>query len=136
MVPSTFSRGEDSFERKSIGRSAAFNTDYIEKERERFTLKDPGRDPLLCSRYIKRRITRCPFQGVQRTGVCGKSSVLPFSFYIPACGSSGRIRASRGIIFAVLPIQLCVRRKAAFNKSLIKGKQRGRPHRALLFLRT
>lgn len=39
--------------------------------------------------------------------------------------SSGRIRASRGIIFAVLPIQLCVRRKAAFNKSLIKGKQRG-----------
>lgn len=30
----------------------------------------------------------------------------------------------RGIIFAVLPIQLCVRRKAAFNKSLIKGKQR------------
>lgn len=35
------------------------------------------------------------------------------------------MRASRGIIFAVLPIQLCVRRKAAFNKSLIKGKQRG-----------
>lgn len=31
----------------------------------------------------------------------------------------------RGIIFAVLPIQLCVRRKAAFNKSLIKGKQCG-----------
>lgn len=38
----------------------------------------------------------------------------------------------RGIISAVLPIQLCVRRKAAFNKSLIKGKQRGRRFSSIL----
>jgi len=56
------------------------------------------------------------------------SPPLPFLltlFYASPRGSCGRIRAGRGIIFAVLPIQLCVRRKAAFNKSLIKGKQRG-----------
>lgn len=64
---------------------------------------------------IKERITRCPFQGVQETGVCGKSST----------DRTWRVQLGRGIIFAVLPIQLCVRRKAAFNKSLIKGKQRG-----------
>ena len=48
------------------------------------------------------------------------------------CTSSAVYELGRGIISAVLPIQLCVRRKAAFNKSLIKGKQRGRRFSSIL----
>lgn len=105
---------DGSFSSGNRSRATFHAEDPALRERDPW-LKDPGRFPH--SRCIKRRITRCPFQDVQGTSVCGKSSSsLSLSLIrslsrlrLQPPGPAGVYRAGRGIIFAVLPIQLCVR---------------------------
>lgn len=105
------------FEKESIDRPDSVVFHAEDRYASDPFLKDSGRSR---SRYIKRRITRCPFQDVQGIGVCGESffslfSPLPATLFSPVLslslssyGSCGRIQSTVGALSSLFCRFNCV----------------------------